>query len=113
MFGPLLTSSLTVQRQTIAPDSAGGATRTWSARGDLPAAIPCRIEPAGWRMAREFARDDATVIYEVSTEIDLALTRQDRLIIDSVAYLVEAYRPRTSFPGSALSVCQTIVSRRN
>ena len=108
----LLTSSLTVQRQTVTPDGGGGASRTWATRDDLPAAIPCRIQPAGWHLSRQFARDDSTVIFEVHTQVDLAATRQDRLIVDGVAYAVEAYRPQSPLPGT-LAVFQTVVSKRN
>jgi len=113
IFDPLLTSSLTVQRQTASADAAGGTARSWANRGDLPSAIPCRIEPASWHLSRQFARDDATVIYEVFTQIDLAATRQDRLIVDGVTYQVEAYRPQDTFPASGLAICQTVVSKRN
>ncbi len=113
IFDPLLTSSLTVQRQTASADAAGGATRAWANRGDLPEAIPCRIEPASWHLSRQFARDDATVIYEVFTQIDLAVTRRDRVIVDGTAYQVEAYRPQESFPATGLAVYQTVVSKRN
>jgi hypothetical protein len=113
LFHSLLTSTLTVQRQTISADAAGGASRAWANRGDLPAGIPCRIEPASWHLSRQFARDDVTVIYEVFTQIDLAATRQDRLVINGLSYQVEAYRPQDSFPASSLTVYQTVVSKRN
>src|SRR5580698_5893807 len=113
IFDTLLTSSLTVQRQSASADAAGGAVRSWANRGDLPDGIPCRIEPASWHLSRQFARDDATVIYEVFTQVDLAATRQDRLIVDGVAYQVEAYRPQNSFPASGLAIFQTVVSKRN
>ena len=110
----LLTSSLTVQRQSITADAASGAERSWANRGDLPAGIPCRIEPAGWHVARQFARDDATVIYQVFTQIDLAATRQDRLIVDGTTYQVEAYRPHRTLPAiGAFAVFETVVSKRN
>jgi hypothetical protein len=112
IFDALLTSSLTVQRQTASPDAAGGSVRAWANRGDLPAAIPCRIEPAGWHLSRQFARDDATVIYEVLTPTDLAATRQDRLIVDGVTYQVEAYRPQDSFHAAGLVFFQVVVSKR-
>ena len=112
IFDLLMPSSLTVQRQTVSPDAAGGAMRTWADRTDLPASIACRIEPAGWHVARQFARDDATVIYEVYTEMGIAVTRQDRLIIDGVTYQVEAYRPRKPEVGG-LALFQTVVSKRN
>ena len=113
IFDLLLTSSLSVQRQTASADAAGGSTRTWANRDDLPGAIACRIEPASWHLSRQFARDDATVVYEVFTQIDLAATRQNRLIVDGVAYQVEAYRPKQALPAAGLALFQTVVSKRN
>jgi head-tail adaptor len=109
----MLTSSLTVQRQTATADAAGGSERAWTNRGDLPAAIPCRIEPASWHLSRQFARDDATVFYEIFTQVDLAATRQDRVIVDGVTYQVEAYRPQGALAVAGLTVFQTVVSKRN
>jgi len=113
MFDPLLSSSLTVQRQTVSADAAGGSLRSWANRADLPAGIRCRIEPANWHVSRQFARDDAAVIFEVFTQLDLAATRQDRLIVDGVTYQVEAYRPQASLPAVGLDLFQTVVSKRN
>lgn len=113
IFDSLLTSSLTVQRQTASADAAGGTARSWANRGDLPSAIPCRIEPASWHLSRQFARDDATVVYEVFTEVDVGATRQDRFIVDGVTYQVEAYRPQDSLPAAGLTLFNTVVSKRN
>ena len=90
--------------------TAGGASRTWANRGDLPTAIPCRIQPAGWASPASSARDDLDAVRGLHADRPRPLPAQDRLIVDGVTYAVEAYRPQSPLPGT-LALFQTVVSK--
>lgn len=106
----LLASSLTAQRLTVTTGEGGIVIQSWSNRSDLPAGLPCRIQPAGWEVERQFNPNNSIDLFEVYTQLDLAVAPQDRLIVDGVTYSVESYRPQTPMPG-VLAVYQTVVSK--
>ena len=108
----LLSSSLVAQRQIVTTGTGGITITSWSTRGDLPANLPCRIQPAGWAVQRQFNADNSLDLFEVFTQIDLGVAPQDRLIVDGVTYTVLAYRPQTPLPG-LLAVYQTVVGKLN
>jgi hypothetical protein len=91
----LLDRTLNLERQVVAADASGGATRTFTA---LLSAVPCAIAPAHASVVADYARLDMVVDYHVYTTQDLdaaipgGVKLGDRLADGSVYYLVKAVK---------------------
>jgi hypothetical protein len=91
----LLDRTLTLERQVVAADASGGATRTFSA---LLTNVPCAVAPASASVVADYARLDMIVDYHVYTTLDLdaaipgGAKLGDRFTDGSVHYLVKVVK---------------------
>jgi len=91
----LLDRKLTLERQTIAPDSSGGSVRTFA---PIAVGIPCAVSPAAASVTADYARRDMIVNYQLYTTADLdslatgGVGLGDRFVDGAVHYLVKAVK---------------------
>jgi hypothetical protein len=89
----LLDQTFALQRQQVASDASGGATRTFAT---LLAQVPCATEPASAAISADYARRDMLVDSHVYTTANLdalvsgGVQLGDRFATGSAYFLVKA-----------------------
>jgi hypothetical protein len=111
----LLDRTLTLERQVVAADASGGATRTFSL---FLANVPCAVSPAHASVVADYARLDMVVDYHVYTTQDLdaaipgGAKLGDRFNDGSVYYLVKAVKKSANAQISSEVLYQLDCERR-
>jgi len=105
-----LDKTLTVQRRTDVKNSIGISVPSWS---DRLSSIPCSIAPASASTRAEFSRPDIVVDSEIYTATDIAVTKQDRILLESDYYTVLGYKVFANARFSSTVVYVTAVTKRN
>ncbi len=81
----LCTKSATIERPSYAADSYGGQVATFATQYTIG---NCTIQPLSGRIIEEFAKRSLQVSHIFFTPTEIALLAGDRIIIDSVKYIV-------------------------
>jgi hypothetical protein len=115
MFSSLLDQSLTIQRQTIAPDASGGSTRSFAA---VATNVPCAVAPASATVTADYTRRDMIVDCHVYTAANLDTLLPggprlgDRFTDGTIYYLVKGVQRFTNAVIASEPVYQLDCERR-
>lgn len=109
MLSSFLDQTATHERATSADDGSLGTDRTWSTQN---AAVPVAVWPAGSAEARSFYRRDLIGSHVVAAASDLGAKAKDRLLINSVYYLVNGFEKYSNAGVSAEVVYLMDCSKR-